>query len=239
MFALSKKDAGWILVKPCTSSQQNNHLWLNGTETTLDSMPGLILTGPATVLFPTADASFSNLSEKAVTHKQEQISLACRKGKLLAEINLQMLEFHREELAGGGGLLSCPAPPPFPLPSVPFIFPTKPSWVLLGPCWAGCWGWRGGGLHFEDDSSVYLPGCPSSWAWDWAGGPQRWRTPASQLRTVHRPQFMWVTPSLWTCRLARRLVRPAHCLREVLPCSGRLWDPGQQQMCSDARASSF
>lgn len=84
MFALSKKDAVWILIKPCTSSQQNHRFWLNGSETTLDFMPGLIFTGPATVLFPTADASFSNLSEEAVVHKQEQISLACRKGKLLA-----------------------------------------------------------------------------------------------------------------------------------------------------------
>ena len=52
-----------------------------------------------------------NVSEKAVTHKQEQISLACRKGKLLAEINLQMLGFQREELVDGEGLLACPAPP--------------------------------------------------------------------------------------------------------------------------------
>lgn len=117
------------------SSQQNNRLWLNGSETTLDFMPGLILTGPATVLFPTADAAFSNVSEKAVTHKQEQISLACRKGKLLAEINLQMLGFQREELADGEGLLACPAPP-FPPSSAPFILPTTTSWVLLGPCWA-------------------------------------------------------------------------------------------------------
>ena len=97
--------------------------------------PGLILTGPATVLFPTADAAFSNVSEKAVTHKQEQISLACRKGKLLAEISLQMLGFQREELVDGEGLLACPAPP-FPPSSAPFILPTTTSWVLLGPCWA-------------------------------------------------------------------------------------------------------
>ena len=135
MLASSKKEAGWILIKLCTSSQQNNRLWLNGSETTLDFMPGLILTGPATVLFPTADAAFSNVSEKAMTHKQEQISLACRKGKLLAEINLQMLGFQREELADGEGLLACPAPP-FPPSSAPFILPTTTSWVLLGPCWA-------------------------------------------------------------------------------------------------------
>lgn len=78
----------------------------------------LIFTGPATELhppvsFPTTDASFSNLSKKkkkSVTHKQVQISLACRKGKLPAEINLQMLEFHRKELIGREGLLCCPAP---------------------------------------------------------------------------------------------------------------------------------
>lgn len=132
MFALSKKDAGWILIKPCTSSQQNNHLWLNGTETTLDFRPGLIFTGPATVLFPTAEASFSNLSEKAVTHKQEQISLACRKGKLLAEINLQMLEFHREELTGGEGLLSCPAPHPLSPPICTLYLPYQAKLGVVG-----------------------------------------------------------------------------------------------------------
>lgn len=116
-------------------------------------MPGLIFTGPATELhllvsFPAAHASFSNLSEKAVTHKQEQISLACRKGKLLAEINLQMLEFHRKELVGGEGLISCPVPPAsFPLLSVPFLLPAKPmgtAGTWLG--WAQGWAWQGGGL---------------------------------------------------------------------------------------------
>lgn len=125
---------------------QNNHLWLNGSETISDFILGLIFTGLSSelhlpVVFPTADASFSKLSEKAVTHKQEQISPACRKGKLLAEINLQMLEFHRKELIGREGLISCPTPlPHFPLPSpmlsVPFLFLTRPSWVLSGPCWA-------------------------------------------------------------------------------------------------------
>lgn len=135
MLASSKKDAGWILIKLCTSSQQNNRLWLNGSETTLDFTPGLILTGPATVLFPTADASFSNVSEKAVTHKQEQISLACRKGKLLAEINLQMLGFQREELADGEGLPACPAPPlPSLICTLYLAYQDKPGTVgaLLG-----------------------------------------------------------------------------------------------------------
>lgn len=139
----------WILIKlgtlppttPPHPGQQNNCLWGNGSETTLDFMARIIFTGLATelhppVALPTADASFSHLSKKAVTHKQEQISLACRKGKLLAEINLQMLEIHRKELVGGEGLISCPIPRPLPPPSVHFLFPAKPSWVLLGPCWA-------------------------------------------------------------------------------------------------------
>lgn len=78
-------------------------------------MPELIFTGPATELHPSPPLFHSQpqmllflifqKKKKAVTHKQEQISLACRKGKLLAEINLQMLEFHRKELIGGEGLI--------------------------------------------------------------------------------------------------------------------------------------
>lgn len=137
---------------------QNNNLWLNGSETILDFILGLIFTGLPSefhlpVVFPTADASFSNLSEKAVTHKQEQISLACRKGKLLAEINLQMLEFHRKELIGREGLISCPvAPPHFPAPSPCYLYPFWSSPSQAGCCW-GLAGpdaqraWRGGGLR--------------------------------------------------------------------------------------------
>lgn len=132
---------------------QNNHRpWLNGSETALDFLPGLLLSGPATelhlpVIFPTADASFPNLSEKAVTHKQEQISLACRKGKLLAEINLQRLQFHRKELVGGAGLIYCPVPPASsPLLSVPFSFlPLQaspgPEGASLGPMLDGARRW--------------------------------------------------------------------------------------------------
>lgn len=49
--------------------------------------------------------------------------------------------------------------------------------MLLGP---GCPNVGRGpevGSTSENDSPVYLPVCPSSWAWDWAWGPLRWRTP--------------------------------------------------------------
>ena len=128
-------------------------------------------------------------------------------------------------------------------PPLPHLHPLSCLPGQAGYCWGLAGPDVGGGEELgstsENNSSVYLPGCPSSWAWDWAGGPLRWSIPASQLCTVHRPRFMWVTPSLWTCRLARRPVGPAQGLREVLPCSGRPWDPGQQQMGSDARASSL
>lgn len=80
---------------------------------------------------------FQRKKKKAVTHKQEQISLACRKGKLLAEINLQMLEFHRKELIGGAGYDTLPCSClPLGISNPAPIFPREPSWVLLGPGWA-------------------------------------------------------------------------------------------------------
>jgi hypothetical protein len=128
--------------------------------------PGLFLLGlPLNFSSPsssqTADASVPNFPHKAMTHKQEQISLACRKGKLLAEINLQMLEFHRKDLIGGEGLISGTSP--FPHLSAPFSFFPSKAGCCWGPRQSDVGHGREVGSTLENHSPVCLQVCPSSW----------------------------------------------------------------------------